>query len=96
MANQPRSYTLRMFLTVQADFQPEGLNLCCWMSPVDSFLSEIKDYPHSFLYNGDGCDWMIHSNIELTPKVRAAICEYAEKICEEQRAQNARRKLANR
>jgi len=81
---------------VSVDHTPEGLNLCCWMSPDDLFSSGGGKFPFSHTYHGDNCVWIIHSNTQLTFKVYEAVCETADRICDEQELINAKRKLSNR
>lgn len=84
------------YMTVTVDIQPEGMNIACWISTVDFWTVEKQQFPFPYTYMGDSCTWLIHANIELTNKMVAACTEYADRICLEQQAINARRKVANR
>jgi len=84
------------YMTVTVDYQPEGLNMTCWMSTVDFWTSEKIHYPYTYVYMGDICTWLIHSNSELTAKAVALVSETADTICKRQQDINDRRKLANR
>lgn len=83
------------YMTVSYDTQPEGMNLTCWMSTVDFWMSEQVHYPHKYTHMGDVCTWLIHSNVELTNKVISMVVETADSICERQTRINAKRKIAN-
>lgn len=85
-----------MHMTVSIDVQPEGLNLCCWFSPDQTINYDTIAFPFTKVYYGDFCMWRVHSSHQMTLKVYAMVTEYADKICAEQRAKNATRKLANR
>jgi len=84
------------YMTVALDVQPEGLNVACWMSTVEFWMSEKVQYPYDYTYMGDRCTWLIHANTELTMKMVAMVGETADKICSDTERVNARRKLANR
>jgi len=81
---------------VSVDFVPQGLNLCCWISPENTWSSDTAMYPFMHTYQGDSCTWFIHSNVQLTMKVYQLCCETADNICGEQIAINAKRKVGNR
>lgn len=81
---------------VTVDYQPEGMNLACWMSPDDLWTAKEGQFPFAHTYHGDNCVWVIHSNIQLTFKLYEMVCETADRICDEQELINSRRKLANR
>ena len=81
---------------VSVDVQPNGLNLCCWMSPDDMWGSDTARYPFVHTYQGGECTWFIHSNVQLTLKAYQLCCDTADRICGEQIAKNNTRKLSNR
>lgn len=96
MANRRTEYRIKRFMAVTADFQPEGLNMSCWMSSVDAWLWEKPEYPHEYKYQSGDCDWLIHCNMELTSKMVSAVGEYAQKICNEQIKIQGRRRTVGR
>lgn len=83
------------YMTVSVDIQPEGMNISCWISTVDFWTVEKSQFPYPSTYMGDNCTWLIHSNIQLTIKMVAAVTEYADRICKEQSAFNSKRKISN-
>ena len=87
---------LMRYMTVSVDVQPEGMNLSCWMSTEEFWLSEVIQFSNKYTAMGNNCTWLIHANAELTMKMIAMVSEYADKICAEQKAINERRKLSNR
>jgi len=91
MANIKQGY-----MTVTMDVQPEGINLSCWMSTIEFWMSEQIHYTYQYSYMGESCTWLIHSNMELTSKWILVVGETADKICREQQRVNEKRKLANR
>ena len=84
------------YMTVTVDVQPQGLNLSCWFSTQDFWLDETSWYPNDYVRENDDCVWHIHSHTELTIKAIAMVTEYADKICREAIAKNAKRKIAIR
>lgn len=84
------------YMTVSLDVTPVGINVACWMSTVDFFMSEKAMFPFQFTYIGEWCTWILHSNTELTAKMIAMVGEQADKMCIETEARNKKRKLANR
>ncbi len=86
----------KMYMCVSVDFQPEGLNLSVWFSPIEcAWVSDVT-MPYQKIYYGDYCMWSVRSNIQLTPKIYALVTDYADRICLEQKEKNDKRKLANR
>lgn len=96
MSSTNNKYQVKRFMTVLASFMPEGMEMSCWMSTVEFWAEEVKQYPHEYDYMVNGCDWVIHSNIELSEKLIAAVGDYAQKICEENIAINNHRQPVNR
>ena len=84
------------YMTVSLDLTPSGINVAAWMSVAKFWRDERLAYPHTYTYMGDRCTWLIHSNTELTPKVIQAVGETGDRICKEQNAINANRKVSNR
>jgi hypothetical protein len=85
-----------MYMTVDVDVMPSGINLCMWMSTVEFWMSEVKNYPYKYTYIGNSCTWLLHSNSELTSKMINMIGEQADDICTKQAIKNSTRKLSNR
>jgi len=83
------------YMTVTLDLQPEGINVACWISTVEFWLSERKKYPYDYQYLGEHCAWLIHGNMELTPKLIVAVGETADRICRQTEVVNSKRKIAN-
>jgi hypothetical protein len=86
----------RRYMTVSLDVNVDGINLACWMSPANFWLSEREAYPFMYTHMGDRCTWLIHSNTELNMKMIGAVGETADRICSQQAEINSRRKLSNR
>jgi len=84
------------YMTVTMDIQPEGINLSCWMSTVEFWMSEQVHYTYQYTHMGEHCTWLIHSNMELTAKWVAIVAQTADDICRRQMQINERRKIANR
>jgi len=84
------------YMIVSIDTIENGLNLSCWMSPVEFWKEETQSYPFVHTYMGDSCTWLMRANRELSIKQVIMIGETADRICKEQAEINARRKFANR
>lgn len=84
------------FMTVNLVTIERGINLNCWMSTVNSFMSASGEHPHKSTFTTDKNVWIIHSSHELTLKVCRAVAEYGESILEAQQTKNDKRKLSNR
>jgi len=96
MPKNGTTWRAQRFMTIDVDIQPEGFNLCCWMSTKEFWQGELKSFPHAYTYSGDDCVWHIHANVELTSKIIVMAGEQADKIIAEQIERNDKRKLSNR
>jgi len=84
------------YMTVTLSRLEDGINLSCWMTTTEFWMSEQQQFPHQYTYMGDTCTWIIHSNEELTFKACQLVCEEADGICKRQQQINDNRKIANR
>ena len=84
------------YMTVSADFLSDGINLSCWIGTAEFWATERLMYPHDYIYIGGHCQWLIHSNSELTPKVIQAIGETADRICHQGEISAKNRRAVNR
>ena len=84
------------YMSVQMNLGDDGMDFNCWVSTVDLWKGEGKNYPFSYTYLGDWCTWLIHSNTQLTSKVLAVLGEQCDRICKAQESKNETRKLSNR
>ena len=87
---------IERYMTISVDIQPEGINLGCWMSSVESFNSDGYTYPFNYAKVTGDCLWKIRSSSELTVTAVSMVLEMAERIRKEQQKINDKRKVVNR
>ena len=91
-----RVYKAKRFMTVIADVNDIGINLCAWHSPVENAFKTDCNFPHKYETETEQATIIIECNIELTNKAIAALAETSDKIISEGIKSNQKRKIANR
>lgn len=72
---------IKHYLMVSMDVVPEGFSIQAWISVEKPHPIDLIQFPHTYIYLGEGCTWVLNSSCELTAKVVSMCGEQADRIC---------------
>lgn len=84
---------MNKYLMVSVDVMPKGYSIQAWISVDKPHPIDLLQFPHTYIYIGVACTWIVNASCELTAKVVAMCGEQADRIYTEGE-KNAKNRLA--